>query len=164
MKKEVIIFIVVSSFLFFLLPLAESKEVSTLATVEVKPAYGLNIEIDIFDDKISSGGNLSVSINLTKNNLISISEKISVDLNYEIVKKGKKGKKVGSGVLKAINITDNKTETVEIPISSDLKGRYILKIIASNPQSNSDENSETFVIRGKPSLSSIFLSLFKKGS
>lgn len=149
MKKEVIIFIMVSILLFILLPLAESQEVSTLATVEVKPAYGLVIDIKILDGKISSGENLKVLINLTKTNLISISKEISVNLNYEIARKGKKSKTVESGFLKTIDITDKKTEVVEILISSDLKGRHILKIIASNPQSNSDEDSETFVVRKK---------------
>ena len=105
-KKEVIIFIMVSILLFTLLPLFESKEVSTLATVEVKPAYGLTIDIEIFDDKISGGENLSVLINLKKTNLISISEEISVDLNYEITKKGKKSKPIESVFLKTVNITD----------------------------------------------------------
>ena len=89
-KKEVIIFIIVSILLFTLLPLAESKEVSTLATVEVKPAYGLVIDIEILDDKVSSEEDLSVFIVLEKTNLIDISEEISVDLNYEITKKRKK--------------------------------------------------------------------------
>ena len=161
-KKEVIIFIMVSILLFTLLPLFESKEVSTLATVEVKPAYGLTIDIEIFDDKISGGENLSVLINLKKTNLISISEEISVDLNYEITKKGKKREIVGNGVLKTVNITNNRTETVEISISSDLKGRHILKIIASNPQSHSDEDSETFLVK-KKTLSGFLASFSFKG-
>ena len=169
-KKEVIIFIMVNVFLFTLLSLAESKEVSTLATVEVKPAYGLSIDIEILDGKISSGENLNVLINLTKTNLISISEEISVDLNYEIAKNGKKGKIIESGFLKTVNIADKKTEVVEILISSDLKGRHILKIIASNPQSHTAENSETFVVRKKTKFPTSFsfqglinlLSLFKK--
>ena len=148
-KKEVIIFIIVSILLFTLLPLAESKEVSTLATVEVKPAYNLSIDIDIFNNKLSSGENLNVSIELRKIDLINISEEISVDLNYEITKKGKKSKTIESGFLKTVNITDNRAEVIEILISSDLKGKHILKIIASNPQSHSDEDSETFVVRKK---------------
>lgn len=148
-KKEVIIFIMVNILLFTLLPLAESKEVSTLATVEVKPAYNLSIDIDILNNKLSSGENLSVSIKLRKIDLASIAGEISVDLNYEITKKGKKSKPIKSGFLKTVNITDNMTEVVEILISSDLKGRHILKIIASNPQSHSDEDSETFVARKK---------------
>ena len=164
MKKEVILFIFLYIFLFFNVALVKSQEVSTLATVEVNPAYDLFIDINILNNKLSSGENLSVFISLEKTDLTIISEEISVDLNYEITKKGKKSKIVKSGSLKSTSITDNKTETVEIPISSDLKGRYILKIIASNPQSNSDEDSETFVVRkrNKPSFSSIFLSLFKK--
>ena len=169
-KKEVIIFIMVGVLLFALSSLAESKEVSTLATVEVKPAYGLVIDIEISDDKISSGENLNVLINLTKTNLISISEEISVDLNYEIARKGKKSETIESGFLKTVDIADEEIETVEILISSDLKGRNILKIIASNPQSNSDENSETFVVRKKTKFPTSFsfqglinlLSLFKK--
>ena len=148
-KKEVIIFIMVNVFLFTLLSLAESKEVSTLATVEVKPAYGLDIEIDILNNKISSGKNLNVSINLTKTDLIGILGEISVDLNYEIIKNGKKEGIIQSGFLKTVNITDKKTETVEILIFPDLKGKHILKIIASNPQSHTAEDSETFVVRKK---------------
>ena len=146
-KKEVIIFIMVSILLFTLLPLAKSQEVSTLATVEVKPAYDLVIDIEILNDKISSGENLSVFISLEKTDLASISGEISVNLNYEITKKGKKGKLIKSGFLKTVSITDE--ATVEVSIPSEVKGRYILKIIASNPQSHSNEDSETFVVRKK---------------
>ena len=148
-KKEVIIFIIVSILLFTLLPLAESKEVSTLATVEVKPAYDLVIDIKITDDKISSGENLIVFVDLKKTDLASISGEISVNLNYEITKRGKKGQLVEIGFLEIISITGEETKTVEILISPDLKGRYILKIIASNPQSFPDEDSEIFVVRKK---------------
>jgi len=123
--------------------------VSTLATVEVKPAYGLVIDIEILKDKVSSEEDLSILINLTKTDLASISEEISVDLNYEITKKGKKGKLIKSGFLETVNINSEKIETVEVLISSDLKGRHILKIIASNPQSHSNEDSGTFVVRKK---------------
>jgi len=149
MKKEVIVLIMVSILLFTLLPLAESKEVSTLATVEVKLAYDLSIDIEIPDDKVFGEENLNVFISLEKIDLAGISEEISVDLNYEITRKGKKREIVESGLLNVIDITDEKTEIVEIPVSSDLKGRHIVKIIASNPQSHSDEDSETFVARKK---------------
>ena len=164
MKKEVIILIFLCIFLFSNISLIKSQEVSTLATVSVNPIYDLDIEIDILNNKLSSGENLRVSINLTKTDLTGISEEISVDLDYEIARRGKKGKTIESGFLKNVSITDEETETVEIMISPDLKGRYILKIIASNPQSNSDEDSETFVVRkkDKPSFFSIFISLFKK--
>ena len=58
--------------------------------------------------------------------------------------------------MKTVNIANNKTETVEILISSDLKGRHILKIIASNPQSFPDEDSETFVVRKKTKFPTSF--------
>ena len=148
-KKEVIICIMISILLLTLSPLAKSQEVSTLVTVEVKPAYSLVIDIEILNDKLSSEEDLSVSIHLNKSDLASISEEIFVNLNYEITKKGKKSQPIKSGLLKTVEITDNKTEIVEIPIFSDLKGRHILKIIASNPQSHSDEDSETFVARKK---------------
>ena len=162
MKKEVIIFIFLYIFLFSNISLIKSREVSTLATVEVKPAYGLDIDIEILNDKVVVGENLSVFIELRKIDLISISEEISVDLNYEITKKGKKAKTIKSGFLKTVDITDEKVEIVEIPVSSDLKGKYILKIIASNPQSYSDEDSETFVVRkkSKSSFLKLILSLF----
>ena len=92
MKKEVIILIFLYVLLFSNISLIKSKEVSTLATVSVNPIYDLNIEIDIFNNKLSSGENLNVSINLKKTNLTGISEEISVDLNYEIAKKGKKAR------------------------------------------------------------------------
>ena len=148
-KKEVIICIMVSILLFTLLPLAKSQEVSTLATVEVKPAYDLAIDIEIPDDKISSEETLSVFVNLEKTDLTGLSEEISVDLNYEITKKGKNKEPINSGFLKTVNIIEDVSEVVEILIPSDLKGRYILKIIASNPQSNTAEDSDTFVVRKK---------------
>ena len=149
MKKEVIIFIFLCIFFLSNIFLIKSQEVSTLATVEVKPIYELDINIEILDDKISSGENLSVLIELKKTDLISISEEISVDLNYEITKKGKKIEIIESGFLKTINIIYEETGLCGILISSNLKGKYILKIIASNPQSHSDEDSKTFVARKK---------------
>ena len=162
MKKEVIIFIFLYIFLFFNATLITSKEVSTLATVEVKPAYDLIIDINILNNKLKFGENLSVSIELKKTDLTNMTGEISVDLNYEITKNRKKIEIIESGFVKTINVTNNKTEVVEISISSNLKGRHILKIIASNPQSNPDEDSETFVVRkrGKSLFSSIFFSLF----
>ena len=148
-KKEVIICIFICIFFLSNAFLIKSQEVSTLATVEVKPAYRLILNIEIFDDKISGGENLNFSIHLIKIDLAGISEEISVDLNYEITKKGKKSTPIKSGFLKTVNINDEKTESFEILVSSDLKGRHILKIIASNPQSHSDEDSETFVARKK---------------
>ena len=158
-KKGVIIFIFLSVFLFSNILLIQSQEVSTLATVEVKPAYGLFIDIEIFDDKVSRGENLSVFVVLEKTDLIGISKEISVDLNYEITKKGKKGQLIESGFLKTVNIIDEKT--VEVSIPSELKGRYILKIIASNPQSFPDESSETFVVRKKAISGFLAFFLFK---
>ena len=148
MKKEVILFIFLYIFLFFNVALIKSQEVSTLATVEVNPAYDLVIDINISNNKLSSGETLSVFISLEKIDLTKISEEISVDLKYEITKKGEKSKPIESGFLKTINITDEEEINISI-ISSDLRGKYILKIIASNPQSHSDEDSETFVFRKK---------------
>ena len=158
-KKEVMIFIFLSVFLFSNILLIQSQEVSTLATVEVRPAYALVINIEILDDKISSGENLNVLISLTKTKLASISEEISVDLNYEITKKGKKGQLIESGFLKTVNIIDEKT--VEVSIPSELKGRYILKIIEVNPQAFPDEDSETFVVRKKAISGFLAFFLFK---
>ena len=80
-KKGVIIFIFLCIFLFSNMSLIKSQEVSTLATVEVNPIYDLSIDIDILNQKISPGKNLSVLIDLKKTDLISISEEITVDLN-----------------------------------------------------------------------------------
>ena len=164
MKKKVIAFVFLSILLFSSISLIKSQEVSTLATVEVKPAYDLDINISILNNKLSSGENLSVSINLKKTDLTNTAGEISVDLNYEITGKGKKAKTIESGFLKTVNITNESVEIVEIPVSPDLKGRHILKIIASNPQSNSDEDIETFAVRkrNKFSFSRTFLSLFKR--
>ena len=43
-------------------------------------------------------------------------------------------------------------EVVEISISPDLKGKHVLKITASNPQSHSGEDSESFRIGKKRML------------
>ena len=132
--------------------------------MEVKTAYEISNDIDILNEKLKSRENLNVSIELRKNDLANIAGEISVDLNYEITKKGKKGEIIESGFLKTVNITNQKNEVVEIIIPPGLKGKHVLKIIASNPQSNSDEDSETFSIRkrGKSLFSSIFFSLFFK--
>jgi len=164
MKKEVIVFTFLCIFLFFSVASINSQEISTLATVEVKPAYSLILDINILNNKLKSGENLRVSIDLEKIDLTNMAGEISVGLNYEITKNGKKKEVIESGFVKTINIINMGTEIVEISISSDLKGKHILKIIASNPQSNSDEDGETFSIRkrSRPSFSNIFFSLFKK--
>ena len=82
MKKEVILFIFLYIFLFFNVALIKSQEVSTLATVTINPIYNLSIDINILNNKLSSGENLSVFISLEKTDLTIISEEISVDLNY----------------------------------------------------------------------------------
>lgn len=115
-------------------------------SVTVLPIYKLSIDIDILNNKLSPGENLSVFIELEKDNLINIDEEIAVDLNYEIIKAKKV---IKSDFLQTINITGYKEEIINIKISSDLRGKYILKIIASNPQSYSDEDSERFVVKKK---------------
>jgi len=157
MKKEVMIFIFLYMLLFTNLSLIKSQEINTIAIVNVNPIYNLSLDIDILNNKLSSGENLSVLINLKKTDLISISEEISVDLNYEIARNGEKRKIIESGFLKTVNITDEKTEVVEILISSDLKGKYILKIIASNPQSHSSEGKDKFTVRKRMKFNLFFL-------
>ncbi len=149
--------------LLMLILFVKGLEYNIPVSVTVLPIYNLSIDIDILNNKLSSGENLNVSVELIKIDLINIVGEISVDLNYEITRKGKKSKTIKSGFLKTVDITNESVEIVEILISSDLKGRYILKIIASNPQSYSDEDSETFVVRKryKLSFSRIFFSFFK---
>ena len=158
MEKIYLVLILIGLSLFINLNLIESKQISTMASVEVNPAYDLDINIEILNDKVVVGENLSVFVELKKTDLTNIAEEISVDLNYEITKNGAKKEIIESGFLKTIDITDEKTEIVEIQVSSDLKGKYILKIIASNPQSFSEEDSETFVVMKKRSS---FLSLLE---
>lgn len=163
MKKRVMIFILISILLFIYLPLIKPQEITTKAVVEVNRIYELDIEIDILNEKVLAGQNLSVFIELEKTDLADISDEILVDLDYEIFKKKKKRKIVESGFLKTINITNEKQEIIEIPISSDLKGKYALKIIASNPQSFSDEDKDKFKVRRKIKNSfSGFIILFYK--
>ena len=77
-KKEVIICIFICIFFLSNIFLIKSQEVSTLATVEVKPAYDLVIDIEIPDDKISSEETLSVFVNLEKTDLTGLSEEIGI--------------------------------------------------------------------------------------
>jgi len=143
-KKRAVILVLFGIFLIGNLSLVTSSEVGTLATVTVKPAYDLSIDIDILDGVVLQGEDLSVFIELNKANLGGISEEISVDLNYEIIKGNRV---VESGFLQTVNLLNVGEITVEVPISSDLRGGHILKIIASNPQSNSGEDEDRFRVR-----------------
>ena len=160
MEKGVI-FILIGFLLFTNLNLIESKEISTKATVNVNPIYELNIDIEIINDKIFSGENLSVFIELEKINLVEINEEIEVRLDYKILKNKNL---IENGFLKSININDEKEEIIQIQVSPDLQGRYDLKIIVSNPQSFSDEDSEMFKVQKKPNhpFSRFILFLFNK--
>jgi len=140
-KKGVITLVLFGIFLFNNLSLVESRRIATTATVTVNPLYNLSIDIDILNEIVHNGENLSILIELEKEDLSNISKEISVDLNYEIIR----GKKIiESNFLKTVNITDKKEVTVNISISQDLRGAYNLKIIASNPQSNSDDDKDRF--------------------
>lgn len=140
-------FLLVLIILLMLILFVKGLEYNILVSVTVLPIYNLSIDIDILNNKLSSGENLSVFIELEKTDLSSISKEIAVDLNYEIIK----GREViNSGFLQTINITENKEEIINIKTPPDLKGSYILKIIASNPQSYSDEDEGRFWVRKKP--------------
>ncbi len=142
MRRFLLIFIILLISILFV----NALEYSIPVSVTVLPIYNLSINIDILDNKLSSGENLSVFIELEKDNLINIDEEIAVDLNYEITK----GKKViKNDFIQTININKYKEEIVNIKIPSDLRGKYILKIIASNPQSYLDEDKERFWVRKK---------------
>lgn len=134
-----IILFYISIFVLFI----KAIEYNIPVSVSVLPIYNLSIDIDILTEVTAPEKDLSVFIELEKTDLTDISKEIVVDLNYEIIK----GRKVINGnFLQTIDITEHKEEIVNIKIPPDLKGSYILKIIASNPQSYSDEDKDKFFI------------------
>ena len=142
MRRFLLIFIILLISILFV----NALEYNIPVSITVLPIYNLSIDINILNNKLFPGENLDVIIKLEKTDLTSISKEIAVDLNYKIIK----GKKViKTGFLQTINITSYKEEIINIKIPSDLRGRYILKIIASNPQSYSDKDSKMFVVRKK---------------
>jgi hypothetical protein len=158
-------FLLVLVILLMLILFVKGLEYNIPVSVTVLPIYELSIDIDILNNKLSSGENLSVFIELEKTDLTNMAGEISVDLNYEIIKKKrKKFEIIARGYAGSLIVDDESNQTIQIPTPSDAhSGKYILKIIASNPQSYSDEDSETFVVRKryKPSFSRIFFSFFK---
>ncbi len=133
--------------IFLFVSLVEAKQIETIVTVTVNPIYNLSVDINILNKFISEGENLSVFVDLQKVNLTSISNEVSVDLNYQVLKDTKKRKIVEAGFVKVINVTDSKQDTVNITVTSDLSGVYILNIIASNPQSFSGDDEDEFHVR-----------------
>jgi len=62
--------------------------------------------------------------------------------------------------LQTVEVLNVEEVTVEVPTPSDLRGGYVLRIIASNPQSNSGEDEDRFRVRrsfgGNPFLNFLF--------
>jgi len=85
-KKRAVMLVLLGIFLIGNFSFVEASEVGTLATVTVNPAYDLFIDIDILNGPVPQGEDLSVSVELSKANLGDLSEEISVDLNYEIIR------------------------------------------------------------------------------
>ena len=144
MRRFLLTFIILLILISFIE--VQALEYNIPVSVTVLPIYNLSINIDILNNKLSPGETLSVFIELEKTDLSSISKEIAVDLNYKIIKRKKV---IKDDFLQTINIIKSKEEIVNIKIPSDLRGRYILKITASNPQSYSDEDSKRFVVRKK---------------
>lgn len=146
-------FLLVLIILLMLTLFVKGLEYNIPVSVTVLRIYNLPIDINILNNKLSSGEDLNVFIELEKTDLADISKEIIVDLNYEIIK----GKKViKSDFLQTIKIIEYEEKIVNIKIPPDLRGRYILKIIASNPQSYSGEDSERFVVRKKNKFFPLF--------
>ena len=150
--------LIILSILISFIGTFKALEYNIPVSVTVLPIYKLSIDIDILTEVTAPEKNLSVFIELEKTDLTKISKEIFIDLNYEIIK----GKKViETGFLQTINITEHKEKIVNIKIPLDLKGSYNLKIIASNPQSYSDEDKERFWVRKKSKFIFPFYWMFR---
>ncbi len=149
MKKVVLILLSITILLFLVSFLeAKSVEYSTMATVTVNPIYELSLEIDVITETILSGDNLSILINLSKEDLTTIAKEIKVDLNYEILRS--KVNLITSGYAGSVNVTNEIEITIQIPTPYDLgPGRYILRITASHPQAYGDESEDAFKVKRK---------------
>lgn len=159
-RKRAVILVLFGIFLVGSLSLVEASQAGTLATVTVNAAYDLSIEIEILNDAAPQGEDLSVFVELEKANLGDLSEEITVYLDYEIIKGNKV---IESGFLQEVDVLDEMDVIVEIPVSPDLRGSHVLKIIASNPQSNSGEDEDRFRVRRFFGGNSFFSFLFGIG-
>lgn len=139
-------FLLVLTILLISILFVEAVEYNIPVSVTVLPIYNLSIDMNILTKVIMPEKDLSVFIELEKTDLTHISKEIIVDLNYEIIK----GRKViETGFLQTLHVKDGIEKIVNIEIPPNLKGSYNLKIIASNPQSYSDEDKDKFWVRKK---------------
>jgi len=126
---------------------ALEANVTVRVTVTVLPAYRLFIDLDILNKIVYQGSNLLFTVELKKKDLTNMSNKIPVNLNYEILKGNKV---VKSGFLKTIYPTKCGRETLSISIPKDFStGSYTLRIIATNPQSYTANDTDTFTVKRK---------------
>lgn len=151
MNRILIIFLIsLATVLFVSTVFAYALEasVSVKVTVTVLPVYNLSIHLNILNSLVSQNDKLLFTVDLKKKDLVpSLSNKIYVDLNYEILKGNKV---VKSGFLKTIYPTKCGREILSIKIPSDFStGSYTLRIIATNPQSYTASDTDTFTVKRK---------------
>jgi len=135
--------------LIFIILLATTITVQAVeANVEVKvtvlPAYRLSLDINTINKIVFTGDKLFFIVDLKKKDLTKLSNKIYVDLNYEILK----GKKVvKSGFLETTPLIKRNIEVLNVRIPDDFNpGNYELKVTASNPQSYPASDKDKFVV------------------
>jgi hypothetical protein len=142
MRKFLLIFVI----LLMTIVTVNALEASVQVRVTVLPIYNLSVHINILNKLVYSGTNLFVVVDLRKTDLIKIkgSDRINVDLNYEILKGNKVVKK---GFIETIPIIKYDRDVVIIKIPSDFtSGSYDLRIIASQSQSYTASDKEGFFV------------------
>src|SRR4030042_2257387 len=119
----------------------ESVSVTVQARVTVLPAYNLSVDLKI-TKLVLSGDKLYFKVYLKKTNLTPMAKPIDVDLNYGLYKGSTL---LRSGFLKKVTLTKQDTESFIISVPSNFNtGIYSLNVTATNPQSYTSSDTESF--------------------
>ena len=145
MNKFLLIFVISLAAVLFVQALETSVQVQV--SVTVLPAYNLSIHLNILNTLVSQGDKLVFVVDLKKKDLTNMSGKIYVNLNYEILRGNTV---VKTGFLKTVYFNKCGRELLSIQIPSNFSaGSYTLKIIATNPQSNTATDTDNFIVKRK---------------
>ena len=146
MNKFLLIFVISLAAVLFVQALETSVQVQV--SVTVLPAYNLSIHLNILNSLVSQGDKLVFVVDLKKKDLVtSLPSTIPINLSYEILQGSKV---VKSGFLKTVYFKKCGRELLSIQIPSNFSaGSYTLKIIATNPQSNTATDTDNFIVKRK---------------
>lgn len=144
MRRFLLIFVI----LLMAIVTVSAVEANVQVKVNVLPIYNLSVHINILNKLVFPSQNLFVVVDLRKTNLIKIkgSDRIYVDLSYEILKGNQVIKK---GFIETVPIIKYNRETVKVKVPSDFNGFYTLRIIATQSQAYTASDKDGFLVLKK---------------